>query len=579
MKETYELLRIVNIEKYGVFVKIRDNTNALCHSTKLQRKLDKYQIGDYIWCKEIDSGVEGKYSVIECQSKDSNELFDEFVTIHAEGDIIRGCVVNVDERTGIFVNIYPGINALFHKSEYNTQISADTVQAKECVTVQIGKIDILKKRITLIAVCKKNINVAVEIKGIDKEKFFDSVGISGRIYDSYRECTDNYEISDSEIRQLISESYAKAVEGDTVLMYNEAFTFQIKGKTKYGGAIATGGRKNHSGSKEWFINFIGSSSKLAANAINLFAYVEDWTDALKKLESKLLSGENWDYKNPHRKNMALNGELFILKQYLNYTFYCAQSKDLIAISPNEDFAAFNTGLVDNVYEAIYLCFLPSEDGAKKKWRYAGFCTYGTGQLGKLLNSKMAEPPRKVQYFSSIHDMLFDTTKKLNWDKEHILIENIDRLPISFIEDQCDSNDLANIGRYIENIKNGKDKQDNFLNICAYITDNIRLKRKLLNRLDDAVSLAVKRCEWNYKTAIPIYYHVTNGISLLLPLCLSDDEQSADVALVVEKQESGNYQGQTILTLQMAYLDARLICRPNSEWLDPERVIEENENED
>ena len=63
------------------------------------------------------------------------------------------------------------------------------------------------------------------------------------------------------------------------------------------------------------------------------------------------------------------------------------------------------------------------------------------------------------------------------------------------------------------------------------------------------------------------------------LCLSDDEQSADVALVVEKQESGNYQGQTILTLQMAYLDARLICRPNSEWLDPDRVIEENENED
>lgn len=101
----------------------------------------------------------------------------------------------------------------------------------------------------------------------------------------------------------------------------------------------------------------------------------------------------------------------------------------------------------------------------------------------------------------------------------------------------------------------------------------------MRRLEDAVSLAVKRCEWNYKTAIHIFYHVTNGISLLLPLCLSDDEQSADVALVVEKQELGNYQGQTSLTLQMAYLDARLICRPNSERLDPERVREENDNED
>lgn len=577
MKETYELLEIVNVEKYGVFVKIRENTNALCHITKLQKRIEQYQVGDYIWGRKIESNVEGKYSVMECPKK--NKLFEEYIKIHSEGDIVKGYVVNVDDRNGVFINIYPGIIALFHKSEYNTHFNADTMQAKKLVTVQIGKIDKLKKRISLIPLHKKNINVAVEIKGIEKEKFLDSVEINGKVCDSYRECTDNYNISDAEIRKLIAESYEKAVDEDMILMYNEAFTFQIKGKTKYGGALATGGRKNHFEGKEWYINFIGSSSKLASNAIDLFAYVEDWPTALKELEAKLLCGENWDYKNSNVKHSMARDELFILKQYLNYTFYCAKSKDLIAISPSNDFAVFNTGLVDNVYEAIYLCFVPSDVGAKKRWKYAGFCIYGTGYLGKLLNSKMAEPPGKVQYFSSIHDMLFDTTKKLNWDKEHILIENIDRLPISFIEDQCDSKDLGHVGSYIEDIKNGKSKQSNFNNICEYIKENIRLKRKLLNRLDDAVSLAVKRCEWNYKTAIPIFYHVTNGISLLLPLCLSDDEQSADVALVVEKQESGNYQGQTILTLQMAYLDARLICRPNSEWLDPDRMIEENENED
>ncbi|MCI9315716.1 MAG: DUF3825 domain-containing protein [Lachnospiraceae bacterium] len=200
------------------------------------------------------------------------------------------------------------------------------------------------------------------------------------------------------------------------------------------------------------MNFIGSSSKLASNAIDLFAHVEDWSVALKELESKLLCGENWDYKYSNVKHSAMRGELFILKQYLNYTFYCAKSQDLIGISSANDFAVFNTGLVDNIYEAIYFCFVPSDAGAKKRWKYAGFCTYGTGQMGKLLNSKMTEPPGKVQYFSSIHDMLFDTTKKLNWDKEHILIENIDRLPISFIEDQCDSNDLDHVGDYIDKIK-------------------------------------------------------------------------------------------------------------------------------
>ena len=40
---------------------------------------------------------------------------------------------------------------------------------------------------------------------------------------------------------MIAESYEKAVDEDTILMYNEAFTFHIKGKTKYGGALAAGG--------------------------------------------------------------------------------------------------------------------------------------------------------------------------------------------------------------------------------------------------------------------------------------------------------------------------------------------------
>ena len=38
-------------------------------------------------------------------------------------------------------------------------------------------------------------------------------------------------------------------------------------------------------------------------------------------------------------------------------------------------------------------------------------------------------------------------------------------------------------------------------------------------------------------------------------------------LVVELTQSGNYQGQTILPLREAYIDARLLCRPDSDWLD------------
>ena len=98
-----------------------------------------------------------------------------------------------------------------------------------------------------------------------------------------------------------------------------------------------------------------------------------------------------------------------------------------------------------------------------------------------------------------------------------------------------------------------------------VEDNVKIKRRLINRLDDAIELAQKRVEWNFKTAVPAFYPTKNTMSLLLPLDLTENEQP-DVALVVELMESGAYIGQTILTMKMAYNNARLICRPDSDWL-------------
>ena len=93
----------------------------------------------------------------------------------------------------------------------------------------------------------------------------------------------------------------------------------------------------------------------------------------------------------------------------------------------------------------------------------------------------------------------------------------------------------------------------------------RIKRSLISRLDDAIELAQKRVEWNFKTAVPAFYPTKNTMSLLLPLDLTENEQP-NVALVVKLMESGAYIGQTILTMKVAYNNARLICRPDSDWL-------------
>ncbi|MBI2222176.1 MAG: DUF3825 domain-containing protein [Acidobacteria bacterium] len=56
-------------------------------------------------------------------------------------------------------------------------------------------------------------------------------------------------------------------------------------------------------------------------------------------------------------------------------------------------------------------------------------------------------------------------------------------------------------------------------------------------------------------------------TLLLPLAIVDDEV-VDIALVVTRNPSGSYQGRTVLPLDWAYQNARLVCRPDSDWLVP-----------
>jgi hypothetical protein len=104
-------------------------------------------------------------------------------------------------------------------------------------------------------------------------------------------------------------------------------------------------------------------------------------------------------------------------------------------------------------------------------------------------------------------------------------------------------------------------------------------RMLIDSFRRALDLAHNKVRWNYKTAIPIYFPAKNGLSMLLPLCMLSEDH-VDLALVVERTESGNYQGHTIYPLNWAYSNSRLIARPDSEWLRAETTIDQqylNEN--
>src|SRR5262249_28571953 len=110
-----------------------------------------------------------------------------------------------------------------------------------------------------------------------------------------------------------------------------------------------------------------------------------------------------------------------------------------------------------------------------------------------------------------------------------------------------------------------ERESYFSSFAAAIKAHPPTYRVIKNRMQDALQLSLKRVRWNFKTAIPTYFPKRNRISLLLPLALLSDE-SVDRALVVERTPSGNYLGHTILPLDWAYSNARLVCRPDSDWL-------------
>ena len=71
---------------------------------------------------------------------------------------------------------------------------------------------------------------------------------------------------------------------------------------------------------------------------------------------------------------------------------------------------------------------------------------------------------------------------------------------------------------------------------------------------------------NYKIAVPQFYN--NKFQLLLPLNLTVGSPNPDLALVAQKLNNKTYTARTCLTLRMAYNNARLIVRPQSNWLKP-----------
>lgn len=305
---------------------------------------------------------------------------------------------------------------------------------------------------------------------------------------------------------------------------------------------------------------------IKGNELNQWAYFPDFPAAIRDLKNLALN-ETWyytrqkaDYPNP------------ILSNYLKYTYVrLVYEKKIKEVN---EYAAFNTGLVNALYDPIFALFEKNQNEGRQPWFFKKFCVPGQDWAGKILSAHFNPLPEKAKYFESAGDYIYDGHQKPQMDWEHIILENVNRLPIDFLLENKPNNFI-----FLDTQKMNEDeKKIYYRNLADAIKADQKIYRTIKMRIENALETSIKRANWNYKTAIPMYYPTLNTTSLLLPLALLD-ENVIDVALVIEKQPSGNYIGQTILPLEWAYSNARLITRPDSDWLITEHIQETGVNID
>lgn len=281
--------------------------------------------------------------------------------------------------------------------------------------------------------------------------------------------------------------------------------------------------------------------------------------------------EDWRYRERPDEDFD---EFGILRSYIKFTFTRLRY-ETARLPPNEGkvvnnerFAVFNTGLVDRFYEPIF-AFFERNDRPPQPWKWRSFCVSGQGEEGKLLARTFEPLPKAASYFTNIDDLYFDADASFVEDVNHIVLDGIkrDRYPHAFLASYAGgfSQEEYNSSpaRYLEKVADRLNNDD-----AAF--------RRFRNRLSDAIRLARKRVSWNYRSVVPQYYPKHNRMSFLLPLALMDDTK-IDAALVVQSERVGGddklrYQGYTIFPLAYAYRNARLVAKPISDWLDPERIL-------
>lgn len=322
---------------------------------------------------------------------------------------------------------------------------------------------------------------------------------------------------------------------------------------------------------------LGTPSPAGSQAVDpirefaTFATISSWDAVLGDL-ARMVAPERWSYPGTEVTPSAAGATRYgILREYLVVTFHRVRAQGKLGTSSAGDFAAFNTGLATPSGDDVFACFEPCR--VNTPWRFAGFALAGSGDLGRRITSELECIPQAATYLTSLDDVVPQPDARVALDFHTLLDDCLGRLPRGFLRDALADMEgpCGMLDRMGDTSLPVAQRTEAQVRLARFITGTPAVYRRLTRALDDAVDAAIAACRRNYRLAVPVFDPAADAMKLLLPLCLVNDRQ-ADVALVVQRQPSGIWQGTRFVSLPRAYVSARVVCTEQPSWLAFENVL-------
>ena len=237
----------------------------------------------------------------------------------------------------------------------------------------------------------------------------------------------------------------------------------------------------------------------------------------------LAENERWTTKDGDKND--------ILFYYIIKLFEILKKQNKVVESDKGDLLVFNTGLMTDNGEDIYGCCVKNErygqDDWIPKWFFKGF----KKESDRFFTFYKFNKPNIASFNADSNEFIFNPNANLEFNADHIFDDHWE-------EDNRFPDELKRLG-----------------------------KKVAIALINDAFKVSIAKARRNYRLAVPQYY--LGKIMFLLPLYIHiNDKDIITMAIAIEKNENGSYRANTIFDLDTAYKKARLLTKPESNWLLP-----------